>query len=65
MLSNAKQTAIELYGLTEYEADKLIDPEIAFTMYQSGMGGLDPRNLKHGYQYYKAARKLGDNGADT
>lgn len=65
MLSNAKQTAVELYGLTEYEADKLIDPEIAFTMYQAGMGGLDPRNLKHGYQYYKAARKLGDNGADT
>ena len=65
MLSNARQTAVDLYGLTENEANKLIDPEIAFTMYQAGMGGLDPRNLKHGYQYYKAARKLGDNGADT
>lgn len=65
MLSNARQTAIDLYGLTKDEANKLIDPEIAFTMYQAGMGGLDPRNLKHGYQYYKAARKLGDNGADT
>ena len=65
ILSNARQTAINLYGLTEDEANKLIDPEIAFTMYQAGMGGLDPRNLKHGYQYYKEARKLGDNGADT
>lgn len=65
MLSNARQTAIDLYGLTEDEANKLIDPEIAFTMYQAGMGGLDPRSLKHGYQYYKEARKLGDNGADT
>jgi TPR repeat protein len=34
-------------------------------MYQSGIGGLNPRNLKNGYQYYKEARKLGDNGADT
>lgn len=65
MLSNARQTAINLYGLTENEANRLIDPETAFTMYQAGMGGLDPRNLKHGYQYYKEARKLGDNGADT
>lgn len=65
MLHNARQTAIDLYGLTENEANNLIDSEIAFTMYQAGMGGLDPRNLKHGYQYYKEARKLGDNGADT
>lgn len=65
MLHNARRVAIDMYGLTESEANGLIDPETAFIMYQAGMGGLDPRNLKHGYQFYKAARRLGDNGADT
>ncbi len=65
MLSNAKRAAIDTYGITEKEADELIDSEVAFTMYQSGIGGLNPRNLKHGYEYYKKARQLGDNGADT
>lgn len=65
MLSNAKRAAVDTYGITEKEADELIDSEVAFTMYQSGIGGLNPRNLKHGYEYYKKARQLGDNGADT
>jgi hypothetical protein len=33
MLSNAKKAAIDTYGITEKEADDLIDSEIAFTMY--------------------------------
>lgn len=74
MVSEAKKVAtnytlsfggVNPYKMSQEEADKLITPEVAFTMYQAGMGGLDPRNLKHGYQYYKTARKLGDNGADT
>lgn len=54
-----------MYGLTQNEVDELVTPEVAFTMFQAGMGGLDPRTLKSGYQFYKAARRLGDNGADT
>ena len=65
MLNNAKQVAMDVYGVSQSEADQLIDAETAFTMYQAGIGGLNPRNLKNGYQYYKTARKLGDNGADT
>ena len=65
MMQVAKDTATRLYGLSNSEANELVTPEVAFTMFQAGLGGLDPRQLKSGYQYYKAARKLGDNGADT
>ena len=65
MLSNAKKVAINLYNLDESDADKLIDDEVAFTMYQGGIGGLNPRKLQNSYDYYKSARQLGDLGADT
>ena len=34
-------------------------------MFQGGVGGLDPHTLRSGYSYYKAARQMGDAGADT
>lgn len=65
MLSKAKAVAIRDYGISEKEADELIDPSTALLMYQGGIGGLDPKTLRNGYSYYKAARQLGDIGADT
>lgn len=65
ILENAKSTAMSLYGISEKEADELIDPSIALLMYQGNIGGLDPHTLRNGYSYYKAARQLGDLGADT
>lgn len=56
---------MSLYGISEKEADELIDPSIALLMYQGNIGGLDPHTLRNGYSYYKAARQLGDLGADT
>ena len=65
MVAEARKTAIDLYGLTDNEAKELIGAEEAFTMFQGNIGGLDPRKLENGYEFYKNARKLGDNGADT
>lgn len=65
MVTKARKTAIDLYGLTDNEAKELIGAEEAFTMFQGNIGGLDPRKLENGYEFYKNARKLGDNGADT
>lgn len=65
MLSGAKNVAMRDYGISKEEADNLIDPSIALMMYQGGIGGLNPHTLRSGYSYYKAARQLGDPGADT
>jgi hypothetical protein len=65
MLSKAKSVAMQEYGISKEEADELIDPSTALLMYQGGVGGLDPKTLRNGYSYYKAARQLGDIGADT
>ena len=65
MITKARKTAIDLYGLSDNEAKELIGAEEAFTMFQGNIGGLDPRKLENGYEFYKNARKLGDNGADT
>lgn len=56
MLSKARNVAVSMYGLDEEDANKLIDDELAFTMWQGGIGGLNPRKLENGYDYYKAAR---------
>lgn len=65
MLRGAKNVAMRDYGISKEEADNLIDPSVALMMYQGGIGGLDPHTLRSGYSYYKAARQLGDPGADT
>lgn len=64
MVKKARQTAKDVYGISDSEANELIDEETAFTMYNSNIGGLDPRNLENSYAYYKNARRLGDSGAD-
>ena len=64
MVKKARQTAKDVYGVSDSEANELIDEETAFTMYNSNIGGLDPRNLENSYAYYKNARRLGDSGAD-
>lgn len=65
ILRGAKNVAMRDYGISKEEADNLIDPSIALMMYQGGIGGLNPHTLRSGYSYYKAARQLGDPGADT
>lgn len=65
MVDTAREAAKNTYGISDEEAKKLIDEDVAFTMYNSNICGLDPRNLENNYEYYKNARRLGDNGADT
>lgn len=62
---NARQAAMKQYGISEDEAKEWIDTEAAFTMYNSNIAGLNPRDLENQYEYYKNARRLGDNGAET
>ncbi len=56
MLDKAKNTAIREYGISQEEADNLIDTSTSLLMFQGGIGGLDPHTLRSGYSYYKAAR---------
>lgn len=65
IVKNAREVAKNIYGLDDKEAKELVNDEVAFTMYNSNIGGLDPRKLDNKYEYYKTARKLGDSGADT
>lgn len=64
MVNNARAVAKSLYGVSDFDAKNLIDEEVAFTMYNSNIGGLNPRDLENNYDYYKNARRLGDSGAD-